>query len=122
MKISATLKSKHNQLETAVHTNGNSRSLAIAPKANGLGSSVNGGDLYREAAKRNITLTSVEVVSTGDFGAEGEPGSNFQYQVSILADAPASEIETLIRHTDQVAEVHNTLRRGLEITLINSSL
>ncbi len=52
----------------------------------------------------------------------GETGSNFQYRVKIAADAPSNEIESLIRHTDQIAEIHNTLRRGLKVTLINSNL
>jgi hypothetical protein len=55
---------------------------------------------------------------TGDFGAEGEAGSDFKYRTNITSDPPAAAIEDLINHTDKVAEVHNTLRRGLDITLI----
>jgi uncharacterized OsmC-like protein len=132
MQIIATIKSKFNQLQTSVQTNDAAKSLQIASKPNGYGSSVNGGellmlslatcycnDIYREAAKRNINVSNVEVEFTGNFGGEGEPGFNFKYKVHIDADASPSEIEDLIRHTDKVAEIHNTLRKGVEINLIN---
>jgi uncharacterized OsmC-like protein len=132
MQIIATIKSKFNQLQTSVQTTDAAKSLQIASKPNGYGSSVNGGellilslatcycnDIYREAAKRNINVSNVEVEFTGNFGGEGEPGFNFKYKVHIDADASPSEIEDLIRHTDKVAEIHNTLRKGVEINLIN---
>ena len=130
MKISASIRSLLNQHAILVQTNDSVKEVQIAPKPTGYGSSINGGemlllalatcfcnDIYREASKRNITVSSVEVVCSGEFGAEGEPGSNFTYGANVLADAPAAEIDELIRYTDQVAEVHNTLRKGLSITL-----
>lgn len=130
MEMSATIKSQFNQHEVVVQTNDSAKTVQIAPKPTGFGSSVNGGellllslatcfcnDIYREAAKRNITVSGVEVVCSGEFGAEGEPGSNFTYKANVTADASFAEIEDLIRHTDRVAEVHNTLRQGLSITL-----
>lgn len=60
----------------------------------------------------------MEVECTSESGSEGEPGSNFKYKVNIDSDAPKSEIEDLIQYTDKVAEIHNTLRSGLSITLI----
>ena len=74
-------------------------------------------DLYREAAKRNIEISSVEVTTTGEFGAEGEPGTNFKYSATVKANVPEAEIQALVRHTDSVAEVHNTLRKGINVTL-----
>ena len=130
MKISATIKNSFNQNQITVKTNDASKDLHIPSKASGYESSVNGGellmlalatcfcnDIYREARKRNITISNVEVVCTGDFGAEGEPGSNFKYKVKVSSDAPDQEIEDLIRHTDRVAEIHNTLRKGIDVTL-----
>jgi hypothetical protein len=55
---------------------------------------------------------------TGEFGAEGEPGFNFQYKANVTADASKEEIDALISHTDTVAEIHNTLRKGLNISLV----
>jgi uncharacterized OsmC-like protein len=130
MKISASIKSSFNQHQTAVQTNDAAKEMTIAVKPSGYGSSVNGGellllslatcfcnDIYREAAKRNIQITSVEVDVTGEFGGEGEPGSNFRYTAEVVADASPAAIADLIRHTDQIAEIHNTLRKGLDITL-----
>ncbi len=76
-------------------------------------------DIYREAAKRGMVVTGVEINVTGEFGAEGEPGTNFKYQAHITSDASAAEIKELIRHTDQVAEIQTTLRKGVEITLVS---
>ncbi len=80
MKISATVKNKFDQHEVMVETDTNSKLISIPPKATGYGSSVNGGellmlalatcfcnDLYREASKKGILLTEVEVNVTGDF-------------------------------------------------------
>lgn len=75
-------------------------------------------DIYREAAKRNIEVTGVEVEFTSEFGAEGEPGSDFHYRATVLSDAPDEEVQALIAHTDQVAEIHNTLRKGLTVKLV----
>lgn len=130
MKIAASIKSSFNQHEILVQTNDTINKINIAPKASGFGSSVNGGellllslatcfcnDIYREASKRNLHLSNVEVVCNGEFGAEGEPGSNFTYTVKIISDASEDEIEELIKYTDSIAEIHNTLRKGINITL-----
>lgn len=131
MKVSASIKSRFNRHETIVETNNSAKEIQIAPKPSGFGSSVNGAellllslatcfcnDIYREADKRKITVSGVEVEFSGEFGAEGEPGSNFSYKARIISDAPLSEIEALIDYTDQIAEIHNTLRKGVSITLI----
>lgn len=130
MLMSATIKSRFNQHEIEVQTNDAVKEINIAAKSTGFGSSVNGGellllslatcfcnDIYREAAKRDIAVTGVEVEVTGEFGAEGDPGMNFRYKAKIASDAPEHQIDALIAHTDQVAEIHNTLRKGLSITL-----
>lgn len=130
MKISASIISTLNQLETIVQTNDSVKHISIASKPNGQGSSVNGGellllslatcfcnDIYREAAKRRIAVSHVEVVATGEFGAEGEPGFNFQYKANVIADVSKEEIQSLIEHTDKVAEIHNTLRKGVRIQI-----
>jgi uncharacterized OsmC-like protein len=130
MIISASIKSAFNQHQTIVRTNDTAKEMTIAVKPSGYGSSINGGellllslatcfcnDIYREAARRNIDVTSVAVEFTGEFGSEGEPGSNFRYTADVVADAPPAAIADLIHHTDRIAEIHNTLRKGLNITL-----
>lgn len=132
MKISATIKSSFNKQETTVKTNDSAKDMQISVKATGYGSSINGGellllslatcfcnDIYREALKRNIVVSAVEVEFSGEFGADGEPGSNFSYFANVTSDAPQEEIKALIKHTDNIAEIHNTLRKGLAIQLIS---
>jgi len=131
MLMSATVKSGLNQHDVEVQTNGATKQISIAAKSTGYGSSINGGellllslatcfcnDIYREAAKRNIIVDGVEVEVTGEFGAEGEAGYNFRYKAKVTSNAPQDEIDSLIAYTDQVAEIHNTLRKGLNITLV----
>jgi uncharacterized OsmC-like protein len=130
MVISATVMNRHHQHEVSVSTGHQSKSISIPAKAEGYGSSVNGGellflalatcacnDIYREAARRNLELRSVEVMVTGEFGAEGEPGSNITYEVKVDAAAGEDEINDLIAYVDGVAEVHNTLRKGTAVQL-----
>jgi uncharacterized OsmC-like protein len=132
MKISAHIASSFDKHETTVETNNAAKQIHIAPKSTGYGSSINGGellmlalatcfcnDIYREAAKKNIAITSVQVEASADFGAEGETGKNFTCKANVIADADPRVIEELIRHTDQVAEIHNTLRKGVSVSLIS---
>lgn len=134
MKVSASIKSNFNHHEVVVQSDNVTKTLQISPKASGYGSSVNGGellllslatcfcnDLYREAGKRNIAVTGVEVLFKGEFTSEGEPGNHFIYSVKVHSDAPDIEIKDLIASTDQVAEIHNTLRKGVPVQLQQES-
>ncbi|MBS1659653.1 MAG: OsmC family protein [Bacteroidetes bacterium] len=130
MKISARIDSGYNRQETVVQTNDSAKTVVLPVKPTGLGSAVNGGellllalatcfcnDIYREAGKRGISVTGVEVEFNGEFGGEGEPGSNFTYKAKVESSASAEEIKELILYTDRIAEVHNTLRKGLAVRL-----
>lgn len=131
VKVSAIINSSFQQHELQVQTSGSIQSIALSPKANGFGSSVNGGeflmlslatcfcnDLYREAAKKNISIEGTEIECSGDFGAEGAPGSDFRYKANVISKSPAKEIEALTGRADRVAEIHNTLRTGVDVTLV----
>jgi uncharacterized OsmC-like protein len=130
MKISASLRNSLEKNDIRVQTNGNSRMLTIPSKPDGYGSAVNGGellllsiatcfcnDIYREAGKRDIAVSEVEVTATCEFNAEGEPGTNFRYKVFVKSNASEKEISDLIKHTDSIGEIHNTIRQGTTITL-----
>jgi uncharacterized OsmC-like protein len=117
-----------------VETEGRKQSIAIASKSTGRGSSVNGGellfaalatcfcnDLYREAAKRGIEVHGVEVEVTGTFGNPGEPARDISYRVQVRADASQTEIDDLIRATDTVTEIQNTLRAGCAVRLVSNN-
>lgn len=101
------------------------------PEASGgLGIGFNGGellflaigacytnDLYREAAKRNLTLKSVRVEVEGDWGGDPVRAQNVSFQVRVESKDSQQEILDLMKHTDRVAEIHNSLRMGTEIAL-----
>ncbi len=131
MKITAKVSNSYQSHEALVSTNGKSSSITITPKATGFGSSVNGAellllslatcycnDIYREAAKRNIEVRSVEVEAFATFGGEGDPGFNFSYKPTIVSNATPDQLKDLITYTDEIAEIHRTLRRGVDITLM----
>lgn len=129
MQIRASVQSSGEAHYVAVGTDGRASSLAISGRPGG-GSSVNGGellclalatcycnDVYREAARRGIVVRSVAVEVDAEFGGPGEPARRISYTARVDGDAPAAEIDALLRHTDAVAEVHNTLRAGLPVEL-----
>jgi uncharacterized OsmC-like protein len=130
MKIIARVHNTEDNHQITLDTNGNTRTLAIAPKTTGFGSSVNGGellflalatcycnDIYREAAKHEIRVQSVEVDVDGEFGAEGEPARNVTYRAKVTAAASEEAVRELMRQTDGMAEIQNTLRLGTPVTL-----
>lgn len=132
MHIRASVRNSQGEHQVNLSTNDNTRSLTIAPRATGYGSSVNGGellflalatcycnDVYREAAKRGIRVEAVDVEVEGEFGAEGEGATNVRYHARIAAQADDAAIRALAGATDRVAEIQNTLRTGTPVLLGN---
>jgi len=124
MRIRAHIDHRDGAQRVRVDTAGHAQTLSIAAKAQGHGSSVNGGellmlalatcyanDLYREAAQLGIAIDAVEVQAEAEFDAPGAPASGIRYRARVSSSAPANAIEALLAHTDKVAEVHNTLRQ-----------
>ena len=123
MKISARVQNSIENHRVTLTTNRQSQTIQIAPKSTGFGSSVNGGellflalatcycnDIYREAEKQGIRVDSIEVEVDGEFGGTGEPAQNVTYRARVTAQAREEDILALMRHTDWVAEIQNTLR------------
>ena len=130
MKITAKVENSKDKHEVTLQTNDNVHSIIIPPKPTGYGSSANGGellflalatcycnDIYREAAKRNIKVERVEVEVHGEFGAEGESAKNVTYRARVYAQANEEEIHEMMKFTDHVAEIQNTLRNGTPVVL-----
>jgi uncharacterized OsmC-like protein len=129
MKFSAQIKNNPGNHKVTLKVGDREQTLPIAPKPAG-GSSVTGGellflalatcfcnDIYREGAKRGITVNSVEVEVDGDFEAERQPASNIVYRAKVSADASEQEVQELIQYVDSIAEIQNTLRLGTPIEL-----
>ena len=99
-------------------------------EAGGMGAGFNGGellflalgacycnDIYREASRMGISVRSVQIDVTGGWGGEPVRARNVRFSPRVEAEASAAEIEKLIKHTDRVAEVHNSLRLGTPVEL-----
>lgn len=130
MKFSALVNSGEGEHLVMLRTGARSHAIDIAPAPSGFGSSANGGellflalatcycnDIFREAAKRGIRVSGVEVEVGGDLGTEGEALTDITYRARVAAHASEAEILDLMRHTDEVAEIHNTLRARTPVAL-----
>lgn len=133
VKISAIVRNSGSGHEVAVSTAGVEQRVAVPAKTAGKGSAVNGGeflmlalatcycnDLYREAAKVGVAIESVEVEAAAEFPGVGLAATNIRYKAKISSSASAAEVAELLRRTDAVAEVHNTVRSGVAVTLESS--
>ena len=134
MKISATITNGSNLNDITVSTEANKKKISIPGKAEGFGSSVNGGellflslatcfcnDIYREAVRRKMNVQSVEATVWGEFGGEGKPATFIEYEARIQSPgSSAKQMQDLIEYVDKIAEIHNTLRKGIQVSLKNS--
>ena len=131
MKISAVVRNSASMHEVSMSTAGAEKSLAVPAKSNHLGSAINGGeflmlalatcycnDLYREAERLGISVEGVEVEASAEFAGVGLAATNVRYAAKVSSSASAESVVRLLRETDAVAEVHNTLRKGAEVTLV----
>ncbi len=134
MKITATVRNDASGHAVEVATEGRGRALDIPPKTQGRGSAVNGGeflllalatcycnDLYREAERLGIAIDGVEVQAQATFAGIGLAASDISYSARVQSNASDTDIERLLRETDAVAEVHNTVRAGVPVRLRHDS-
>lgn len=132
MQISAFVRSGDGGHEAHVATGGAAQTLPVPAKPGG-GSAVNGGellmlalatcycnDLYREAQRMGIALTRVEVEAHAEFAGVGLAARDIRYRTRVESTASPEQIGDLIRQTDAVAEIHNTVRTGVPVTLEKS--
>ena len=131
MEICAIVKNGPSSHEAIVRTGASTQSLSVPPKPSGRGSAVNGGeflmlalatcycnDLYREAERLGVALDSVEVEANAQFPGIGLAATNIRYRATVYSPASASAVAELLRQTDAVAEVHNTVRAGVPVQLL----
>lgn len=133
LEISATVVNSPGSHQVSVRTGNTEHQLSVAPKSSGGGSATNGGeflmlalatcycnDLYREASRLGLQLEQVQVHASAEFAGIGLAASNVRYRATVKSPAPEDAIAQLLRETDAVAEVHNTLRKGVPVTLLAS--
>jgi organic hydroperoxide reductase OsmC/OhrA len=133
VNISAVVRSAASYHQVVVSTGSSQQSISVPAKASGQGSSINGGeflmlalatcycnDLYREAARLGIRIDSVEVEARAEFPGIGLAATNIAYRAKVSSSAAPDEIAELLRVTDAVAEVHNTVRAGVPVVLQQS--
>jgi len=131
MDIEATVWNSPEGHAVVVRTDGVSRSLDVPAKAAGRGSGVNGGeflmlalatcycnDIYREAQRLGIPVDGVEVEASADFPGIGLAAENIAYSAQVRSPASPQDIARLLRETDAVAEIHNTVRKGVPVRLL----
>ena len=128
MLIEARIENAHSQHHASLTTNGIGHELTIGTQTSGFGSRVNGGellclalatcycnDLYREGRNLGIDIVRIVVHASAEFGAPGEAARALRYRADVTARAAEDAIRQLMAHTDRVAEVQNTLRRGIGV-------
>lgn len=116
------------KLDVLMKVGDKTNTVDIEPKSKGFGSSISGGevlflaiatcycnDIYREARKFNIKVDNVEVDVDGDFMAAGEPALNVTCKIKVTAQTSEEKIRELVAHTDSIAEIPISLRRGTPV-------
>lgn len=78
-------------------------------------------DIFREAARRGVPVHTVQVRVSADWSGDPVRAQNVEFSVTVEADASESQITELIRHTDRVAEIPNSLRLGTPVKLTSGT-
>ena len=131
MRITALVENTRASHEVSVRTDGTEQPLAVPGKTAGRGSAVNGGeflmlalatcfcnDIYREADRIGIRVDAVEVEAAAEFAGVGLAASNVTYRARVSSPASEADVAALLRRTDAVAEVQNTVRSGVTVSLV----
>jgi organic hydroperoxide reductase OsmC/OhrA len=131
MEVTAIVKNSAARHEVLVRTGNADQALSVPPKCSGKGSAINGGeflmlalatcycnDLYREAERLGIPIDGVEVEARAEFPGIGLAAVNIAYRATVSSSASSSAIAQLLRETDAVAEIHNTIRTGAAVELV----
>jgi len=131
MQITATVTNSATGHEVVVRTGNAIQPLSVPPKSSGKGSAINGGeflmlalatcycnDLYREAERLAVPIDGVEVEASAEFPGIGLAAMNITYRATVSSSASSSALAQLLRETDAVAEIHNTVRAGVPVDLV----
>lgn len=130
MRVSASVANGDSH-KAAVRTGDAERELIVPAKTTGKGSAVSGGeflmlalatcycnDIYREAARLGIEVDRVEVEASADFEGVGLAASNICYRAKVQSSDSDERVAQLLRETDAVAEIHNTVRAPIAVRML----
>ena len=78
-------------------------------------------DIFREAANEGIAVNEVRVTVRSDYRGDPPVSTPIEYEVEIDGDASPEMLEDLVRRTDVIAEIPNSLRQGTSVNLIKVS-
>jgi hypothetical protein len=129
MRIEASVENWNQHHAALVATNSITRELSVPPSNNDTGSSVNGSeflclavatsycnDIYREGRERGIDVLRVNVDVQAEFRGTGAPLDSIIYRARVAAKGGDEQaIRDLMVHTDRVAEIQTTLRKGMDV-------
>jgi organic hydroperoxide reductase OsmC/OhrA len=131
MRSTARIHNSRGEHHVELSTGERTSNLHIRPKATGPGSSATGGellvlalatcycnDVYREASKLGVEVIHVDVDCSAEFPAEGEPAKDVAYSARITANASEEQIRLLAGQADRLAEIQNTIRSGVAVTMV----
>lgn len=74
-------------------------------------------DLFREADRLGIELLGAEVEASAEFTGVGLAATNVRYRARVESPEPSEKLALLLRETDAVAEIQNTVRAGVPVTM-----
>jgi putative redox protein len=74
-------------------------------------------DMFREAARRGISLRRVRIAARSDYVGDPAVSTPIEYEVELEGDAPKQALRELVDHVDRIAEIPNSIRQGTEVRL-----
>jgi putative redox protein len=132
-QMSVHVRSAHEGSFSVGWTGQHSLVIDRSPADGGQGMGFNGGqllllaigacyanDFFREAVARELEVVGIRVVVECDWGGDPVRAQNIALSTRVEADASEDEIMDLIQHVDRIAEVHNTLREGANVELVEA--
>ena len=124
------LKTIHDTSAATIWAGPRAVTIDRTPRAGGLGIGFSGEELllmsigasycnvlYKEAPGFGVEISEVEIIVNADWGGEPLQAKNVRFDVKIKTASPRETVEELLRHTDKVAAVHNSLRQGIPVKL-----
>jgi uncharacterized OsmC-like protein len=74
-------------------------------------------DLFREAAKRDLSLDRVRVTADSDYAGDPATATAIAYEVEVSGHASSEALADLVRYVSEIAEIPASIRRGTEVRL-----